>query len=69
MNDTTFTPWTPEQVESLKRRQISPDLHPYTCRIDSSHPLLMPTVNGWVCWGTCLYVQDWAHTVDVQGDD
>ena len=64
MGDTITAPWTQAQVDSLNRRQLSKDFHPYTCGIDSSHPYLVATVNGWQCWGDCPYVQDWAHADD-----
>ena len=63
-------PWTQGQVDNLNRRQQREDLHPYTCGIDSEHPWLVATTNGWKCYATaCGYTQYWAHTIDTEAPD
>jgi len=79
---TTKSPWTPERVTALNKRQKNPSWHPYTCggnRCDAAHVqhaeqhndrdygVLVATPNGWVC-PVCGYRQDWAHTADTTGE-
>ena len=59
------SPWTPEEVAALQRRQTSLVLHPYTCKTHSTLPLV-PTESGWQC-AVCLYHQDWAFVIDLDG--
>lgn len=61
-------PWTPEEVEILKKYQDCEYFHPYTCHChgdDGQHPNLVPTVDGWVC-PKCDYKQDWFGTMTLQ---
>lgn len=65
------TPFTKEQVESLKKWQTEGSFHPFTCCSQRDIPEcqrrshlneggLIPTENGWVC--PCgKYTQNWAH--------
>lgn len=60
-------PFTPRQVEELTAWQMGTlpnPIHPYTCRNDSGHHLLVPTTSawGWIC-PDCDYTQAWAHAV------
>lgn len=57
-------PWNMQQVFALAEHQMDPNIHPYTCHIHTTAPLI-PTNDGWVCVVTgCLYSQDWAHRMD-----
>jgi hypothetical protein len=61
------SPWTPDEVAALQRRQANPYLHPYTCPRHSNYALV-PTENGWECARFfCRYHQDWAHAADLNG--
>lgn len=55
-------PWTPKQVEVLRKFQQNPQVHPYTCthaHSPESSRVLEPTIDGWICL-TCSYTQSWA---------
>ena len=64
-------PWTPAQVAALAEYQQAGRMHPYTCRVTSSHLPLIPTEGGWYCKGSgrprdwCEYTQNWAHALPV----
>lgn len=61
-----FAPFTPEQVERLRKRQAHPDLHPYTCAAHGGRGVLEPGMDGMVCpVPGCGYRQTWVHAVDV----
>ncbi len=53
-------PWTQEQVELLKLRQVN-GFHEYTCVCSKT---LIPTLLGWVC--SCGYTQNWCHDADLK---
>lgn len=55
-------PWSSDEVAALIRHQASSNRHPYTC-LRSSHRVLVPTTDGWVCLD-CDYRQDWARADD-----
>lgn len=60
-------PWTAEQVNNLRKRQLEPSLHPYTCEKCGS--VLYPKASGWKCSKNgCDYIQDWAHASDANGE-
>lgn len=68
---TILAPWTDEQVTSLNEFQTMGFMHPFTCRVGSSHGpgYLLATTNGWQCTEkNCDYNQTWAHAFMVNGE-
>jgi hypothetical protein len=58
MPDVVRTPWSEDQLASLRGYQTCGYLHPYTCGRCGS--LLYVEADGWRCSGDD-YAQDWAH--------
>lgn len=59
-------PFTDEQVAGLNAYQVAANVHPFTCGNDSSHPVLVASVDGWRC-SACEYTQAWAHRAAADG--
>jgi len=68
-------PWTDEQVENLKKWQVHPFAHPFTCcshddcdRLNQPNEgALIPSNEGWVC--PCgKWKQNWAHQFMLDGN-
>lgn len=56
-------PWSAEQLEELRAFQADGRFHSYTCGVESTHPPLVPTPEGFVC-EACGYRQGWAFDHD-----
>lgn len=59
-------PWDHDQINHANTFQQAGVMHPFTCGVDSSHPLLVARRSGWRC-PTCDYTQDWAFAGMLDG--
>lgn len=57
-------PWSLEVVIALRKRQEEETLHPYTCGVHGTAPLIA-IYSGWECpVENCDYKQDWCWEQD-----
>jgi hypothetical protein len=56
-------PWDEPTVDALNAYQHAGVMHPFTCGLNSAHPVLVATPSGWICANDepCDYQQTWAH--------
>ena len=61
----TQAPFSPATIDSIKKRQTDPRLHPYTCAGCSPARILYPTTDGLVC-AFCGDSQTWVYATDTR---